>query len=355
MDNPSWGNVIPNPIFGHVNNPLMGDINNYGFRSPYNYPYVRKEQDFIVGIYGGSVAEDNAKYLESELRTSEELKKLRGCGYNFVVLNLGSGAMKQPQQLHAMIHSLHWIDFAINLDGFNDLTLDFGFHIPVEYTHYYPSIFPKGLRLATGEYLMYLARLAQYSIIKMGVSFNHLNQLKLFSMSYWVGFKLFQSFYEYFDSIGETIPMVFSPDQPITKVARFDLLKESYKRNTFYQFLLTKDKNIPFYVFSQPNQYLANTKKFMSEMEKKIAINNHKRERGEDPYRYIEILKILEGLRAKGINAIDLTKVFYEETGVVYRDDCCHYNEDGNRILAKAIVAQISNKIKKQITCESSQ
>ena len=30
VDNPSWGVVIPNPIFGHVNNPQKATINNFG-------------------------------------------------------------------------------------------------------------------------------------------------------------------------------------------------------------------------------------------------------------------------------------------------------------------------------------
>lgn len=352
VDNPSWGVVIPNPIFGHVNNPQKATINNYGFKSPHDYPYERQKQDFIVGLYGGSVAEDNAEYLESELNNGEALKSLKSCGFNFVVLNLGSGAMKQPQQLHGMIHSLHWIDLAINLDGFNDLTLDFGFQNPVEYSHYYPDVFPKGLKRAFGEYFMYLSRLAQYSIIKMGVYFNNLNKLKLFSVSYWGGVKLFQGFYDYFDSVGELIPTVYHMDQPITKVPRFDLLKESYKRNTLYQSVLAKAQNIPLFVFNQPNQYLPNTKRFMNEIEKKIAINEHKHEAGEDPYRYKEILEISDELRGQGVNVIDLTKVFYEETGVVYRDDCCHYNEDGNKILAREIVNQISNSINEKISCQ---
>jgi hypothetical protein len=38
---------------------------------------------------------------------------------------------------------------------------------------------------------------------------------------------------------------------------------------------------------------------------------------------------------------VDATAVFDRESGAVYKDDCCHYNELGNRLLADAIAARV--------------
>lgn len=46
-------------------------------------------------------------------------------------------------------------------------------------------------------------------------------------------------------------------------------------------------------------------------------------------------------LNETGIRAYDLTEIFRETADTVYIDRCCHVNDLGNEIMAKAVVSRI--------------
>jgi hypothetical protein len=87
----------------------------------------------------------------------------------------------------------------------------------------------------------------------------------------------------------------------------------------------------------QPNQYLKGSKP-LSEVEKTTAI---------DPARYGYFAPMLrfkaefQALVEKGMTGYDFTEVFKETEDTVYIDRCCHVNDLGNEILAKAVVSRI--------------
>jgi hypothetical protein len=103
---------------------------------------------------------------------------------------------------------------------------------------------------------------------------------------------------------------------------------------------LCEANGIAYFHFLQPNQYVEGTKP-MAASEQAVALNV------ENPYRAPAVacypLLIEEGrsLKAQGINFHDLTRVFAEHSEPLYVDDCCHFNDAGDKILAENIAAAI--------------
>ena len=91
----------------------------------------------------------------------------------------------------------------------------------------------------------------------------------------------------------------------------------------------------------QPNQYLAGSKP-LTESEQQLAINN------KSPFRrpviqcYPTMRDAGKKLGSLGIHFFDLTQIFVDNNETVYRDDCCHFYETGNRVLAKAIAVRLA-------------
>ncbi|HBL00093.1 MAG TPA: hypothetical protein DD001_23610, partial [Microcoleaceae bacterium UBA10368] len=123
------------PFFGYVlkqgaftNEKLKLKVNKQGFFSLYEYPFVKSNKNqFIVGVLGGSVANNFAvdeyvtRRFSNKLKTYPEFAKKE-----IIVLNLGNGGYKQPQQLLILNYFLalgQEFDLIVNIDGFNEVAL----------------------------------------------------------------------------------------------------------------------------------------------------------------------------------------------------------------------------------------
>jgi hypothetical protein len=96
--------------------------NSFGFLSPVDYPYQPAEDEFIVGIFGSSVANQFAQQGAKEI--ADGLQRLPGMIKRKVrVLSFAVGGQKQPQQLLALsyFYSIgQKFDLIVNLDGVNE-------------------------------------------------------------------------------------------------------------------------------------------------------------------------------------------------------------------------------------------
>ncbi len=121
------------PYFGYVQKPGPDfregfKYNAAGFISPYDYPYHKKnDNQYIIGVFGGSVASNYSIYeiqnqiLEKKLKQLPEFKDKE-----FIILSLATGGYKQPQQLILLNYFLsigQKFDMIINIDGFNEVTI----------------------------------------------------------------------------------------------------------------------------------------------------------------------------------------------------------------------------------------
>ncbi|MDA8019343.1 MAG: hypothetical protein MPN21_18025 [Thermoanaerobaculia bacterium] len=116
------------PYFGYVWRPWLRvhpQRNNHGFVSPHDYPLATSRT--VIGIFGGSLAANLATYdAEHDVLRPRLARRLGREPDELQVLNFAQAGYKQPQQLLVATYFRalgQRLDLAINLDGFNEVTL----------------------------------------------------------------------------------------------------------------------------------------------------------------------------------------------------------------------------------------
>ena len=117
---------IPPELRDTPASPARVATNNLGFASPHDYPFAKTRDDqFIVGIFGGSVAawfcQAGVARLTADLKQQPFFKDK-----DLVPLCFSHEGYKQPQQLIVLAYFLsigQQFDLVINIDGFNEVTL----------------------------------------------------------------------------------------------------------------------------------------------------------------------------------------------------------------------------------------
>ena len=118
------------PYFGFAGpyNLREADLttNALGFpqRETFAIPYLPANNDFVVVVFGGSLAYRSVYGREGGMPLVDALNALpEFSGRRVVVINMAQGAGKQPQQLMEFAYLLaigQHIDLALNIDGFNE-------------------------------------------------------------------------------------------------------------------------------------------------------------------------------------------------------------------------------------------
>ena len=107
--------------------------------------------------------------------------------------------------------------------------------------------------------------------------------------------------------------------------------------NKINDFLLSK--NIKYIHAIQPNQYQNKSKPLNDEELNEIKVLGF-------PYYGTHITNHYDKLKSSMLNAknvSDLRFLFKTDTRTLYADQCCHFNDLGNRELARAIIKQNDN------------
>src|SRR5690606_10565907 len=115
------------PYFGPMHRPgVRAESNNFGFGSPYAFPYRRaNDRQLLIGIFGGSVARF---FCDQGIpRLTQVLERdPRYAGREIVPLCFAHEGYKQPQQLLVLAYFLsigQELDLVLNIDGFNEVAL----------------------------------------------------------------------------------------------------------------------------------------------------------------------------------------------------------------------------------------
>src|SRR5437588_3857943 len=95
--------------------------NNYGFLSPWDYPFAPTDpKAVVIGIFGGSVAQwfalQGSAPLADALRASATYRDR-----DIVVMSFASAGYKQPQQMLVLDYFFvrgQRLDYVVNIDGF---------------------------------------------------------------------------------------------------------------------------------------------------------------------------------------------------------------------------------------------
>ncbi|MEZ5196157.1 MAG: hypothetical protein R2764_07080 [Bacteroidales bacterium] len=122
---------------------------------------------------------------------------------------------------------------------------------------------------------------------------------------------------------------------------------EFWKRSSLQIQHLSLSAEFKYFHFLQPNQYIEGSKN-LSSKEFEIAF-----ESGPFTYKYAvqkgywllqeEGKKLLQ----EGVNFVDLTQMFRNESRTVYNDKCCHFNQLGYDLIADKITLRILSDVEK--------
>ena len=257
--------------------------NNHGFFCKHDYPYRPSSDGFVLGVFGGSVAQWFC-LQQGQSFAAAMAASLTG-GRAVEILNFGLGGFKQPQSMFAFTYFLmlgQRFDGVLLLDGFNEAALSW-------------------VNAAGGT------DCAQPSIQHM---------------------EMFGEARDLFDAKAER------------KLSAAELtahIASQWEDGARTMRGICRDRGIPFFHVLQPNQY--HSAKTFSKDELAFAVSQ------TSPYRegvraiYPEMKDRMSRMRRDGWNAFDATAIFDGRMETLYSDNCCHYNSLGNSILEGFILA----------------
>lgn len=333
--------------------------NNYGFRSNVDFPAARgHSREVIVGVFGGSVG---AHFTTSGSERLEEVLTAdpRFAGRDVVVLNFAGGGYKQPQQLQILTYFLSQgqeLDLVINIDGFNEvaltpfnrgkgiaLSMPSSLHVSplvnlldhstltperLESLHRIASL--KDRRIAVTTWLHETHSAAVHLVL--GVWNRHLEATCSNEVNRFQGLET--------EGTAASLMGIAALEEPVTDAeTMFEFITERWANASLLMHQLLSVRGIPYYHYLQPNQYF--TERVFSEEEKAIAIRADAPLRGHAARGYPHLLAFGPWLISEGIRFHDATGIFDDEPAMVYVDDCCHYNQLGNELLAEFIAERI--------------
>ena len=332
--------------------------NNFGFDSPYQFPIVRGNREFIVGLFGGSVGVffclAGADRLVEDLKQHEFFRDR-----TIVPLCMAHEGYKQPQQLLVLTYFLsigQTFDLVINIDGFNEVALSplnnaQGLDISMpSVSHLLPLINLIDQGTLTPEKLQSLASINQYKE-RLNQVTEILQRNRLASIGVLLGSYRAMLARRYGEESRHfaTLQSLRSDRSlvsaiPPTEQRTGATLYTDIARNWAQASLLMRDmlaaRGTPYVHVLQPNQY-SMSRTFTPE-EAKVALN------ASSPYKPgVEqgYPALLAEAASRGMTRqsgfLDATQILDKEPGPVYVDNCCHYTSVGYRLLADAIASAV--------------
>lgn len=365
------------PFFGYVlkqgaftNEKLKLKVNKHGFFSLYEYPFIKtNKKQFIIGVFGGSVANN---FAVNEYVSQMFSKKLQSypefADREIVVLNFGNGGYKQPQQLLVLNYFLalgQELDLVINIDGFNEVALS-NLNNKAQVEIGMPSV--QHIQPLTGLANNNLSPEAMSSIVeinetkkqlKAGIDKLQTCQLALCHAITSLQVRQLVNSYQqavvkYDRQVKQSNPdnansgIVYIPkaDFVLEDAAAFDKIASMWYESSVTMNQILSSRKIKYFHFIQPNQYYP-TKRAFTAKENEIAIDK------KSPYiegvkkGYPVLLSKVDDLQKTGVNVFSAVNILDNTKETVYKDACCHYNSVGEDVLANYVSSSIIKVVRK--------
>lgn len=323
------------------------DVNRAGFFDPHPFPYRKQDaSEFVIGIFGGSVASYFAKQGSEALGRALQAKIPALKSRKLVFLNFAMGAHKQPQAFLISSFYSDSFDAAVNIEGFNELCDQSGYPVfPPDYPQYSELLYlpgTKSMQLIEQMYLLknrrddWTARVSE----KGGVYQTYAYYLFWRALTRSIDRSIADLRLEWRRSFPEFDPDVDEPPERTRERYSLEVM------DTWAEFASKQSRTLralgkKSFTFIQPNQYLKDSKP-LSEDERRVALGQGEVFSALVTRRYPYLLGKAKELQSQGVLVEDLTKVFAKTQETVYIDDCCHVNPLGNRLLAEAIAESIA-------------
>ncbi|MCD4742392.1 MAG: hypothetical protein K8R67_07965 [Desulfobacteraceae bacterium] len=331
--------------------------NSLGFVSKFDIPLTKNENDYVIAVMGGSVA------MWFVLQTSKEfIIQLNQHRFfkekNIILFNLASGGYKQPQQLNLLNFILinsFVPDMVINIDGFNEAALAYA-NLKSGISPAYPSHshwthLTKGFALS-GEIRKILGK-HQRALVKMK-QFSGLAQK--FSFSSILSFIFLKQQERWKNEMTHQEILYIEKSETIAKDTRKLTIKGpnfSTDLNdiaTIWQWSsklmhdICTANQIRYFHILQPTPHDPDSiRQFTKEELKRIGSSDHLWAQGVRLI-YPMLKAKAEELKDWGVLYKDLNTVFLTSTESIYYD-ICHFNQEGNEIVARAIASYIKENL----------
>ncbi len=367
------------PYFGYVQKPGPDfregfKYNAAGFISPYDYPYQKKtENQYIIGVFGGSVASNYSIYeiqnqiLENKLKQLPEFKD-----QEFIILSFATGGYKQPQQLILLNYFLsigQTFDMVINIDGFNEVALaeannENNIDIMMPSTnHVIPltNIANNSLSIKSIKAMLKIndsknkLKDALETLDKCQVAYCYsLTSIYVQNLAttYRKNVKIFDSERKKAaqQAAGETeasIVYFYAQSPELEESELYETMAEHWKKTSIMMQQIATNNQILYFHILQPNQYYP-TNRVYSETEKKIAFAPDTPFQAATELGYPVLLSNIDDLKDNDVNIFNGVNILDNAQEMVYIDTCCHYTEAGEKILSEYVASSIFNWLREK-------
>lgn len=362
------------PFFGFIQKPGPDfrpgfKNNNYGFISPYDYPLKKiKPNQFIIGVFGGSVASNYSIFEVQNQVLPKYLKQLPGLkDQEFLILSFATGGYKQPQQLLILNYFLalgQELDMVVNIDGFNEVALSnlnnqnkVDLAMP-SIQHILPLTNLASNSLSTKAMKSTIAIKENKARINQGLK--SLRQCKLAACDALTSVYVQNLVNNYRKDVirfekesnktqkddGGSVIYLNLNNSVMKDDAAFEQMAQNWAQSSIFMNKVLSASNVPYFQVLQPNQYYQ-TKRVFGEAEKQIAFNK------ETPYAkavqigYPALFKKFPTLEKNNIDILNAVNVFDKTKDAVYVDSCCHYNQAGEVIFSNYVGSSILESLRK--------
>ncbi len=337
-------------------------VNHLGFVDDGTSIYRKSDQQFIVGVCGGSVAQQMSLHGEKAFRERlESAPEFHGREIRFVRLALSG--YKQPQSLMALNFLLTLgaeFDVLINIDGYNEIALPTAENDRGKVFAAYPRSWDARLQDVVDPRVTSTS----YRLLKIRATRRE--------WAGWITTSWFRGTW--------TANLIWTVREEWLKRSQADLAIELRKHgeqsgrafarcgpnqtydneDEMYQQVIAvwvkssqlmhqicQARGIRYLHFLQPNQYYSGSKPLSEEELKNYIVPDQ--DYGAAVARgYPTMIEQGERLHEEGVGFYDLTQLFAQETGTIYCDYFCHYNQRGNDLLATVVADRVIDSVRKQ-------
>ena len=318
-------------------------------------PARRRADTVVVGLLGGSVAEQLQPFLETEL---ERWFVANRQPRRPVVLNLALSGVKQPQQTLLVANTLLMggeFDLIVNLDGLNEISGSTGRSFEQGIFPFFPIRWSNRVGLTNAEILLTghigvlrreqarLRAAGQDSPRRWSALFGLANRYRQESAAR----QIIQLNHELAAMAKACTLGKCGPGGWLTvKAETLPAAARVWYRGSAALARLAEVADADYYHFLQPSQYTPDSKPLSPE-ELQYAYKPEGYFGAFIPPGYPLLREWGRDLQRQGINYFDLTGIFADHPETLYRDPCCHLNDRGNELLAAAMVRRLEPALRR--------
>jgi hypothetical protein len=324
-------------------------VNNHGFWGLYDYPYRAKDDEFVIGVFGGSLAFHF--WLSTLDERSPVLKRFAAAtGKRVIFLNFASGGRKQPQTMLQLAYFMaigQHFDFVLNVDGFNeiyDAWLNLA-NYKISYTMPFAE-FAFKIQNAFLERVFFGADRRIADLVDRRDRWAARANTSRSAIFFYVTDLLRENYASQLNTLEAQLagarndlryPVQLVPsdtdnyDELIPKIAQL------WFNGSVAMHRLAAPAGIPYLHVLQPNQYASRKHLSAQEEEWKVRGVTHVPLQRIVPQGYRAFLQLAPSFTEQNIAFVDATPVYDETSETVFIDWCCHVNDAGNSILSARI------------------